>query len=132
MTKSASLLAHNLGLLSAYSATVPSFLSIELCTSSGCLISLASACSEVHGSINCAISEVSKVLHCPHKAAPSFVQILVSTNYPSDISNGKPCILKCAITKKRFDLPEDFQVWFSEVGTLGEIAIADHIPLSSG
>ena len=105
---------------------LPSFLSIELCASSGGStrnISLASVCSEVRRSINSAITEVSKVLHCSQKAVPyfSFFCPDVGINqspHPATVTflHGKPCILKCPITRKRFDLPEGFQVWFSEVG----------------
>ena len=105
---------------------VPSFLSIELCASSGMstrMISLASVCSEVRRSINSAISEVAKVLHCPQNAAPyfSFFCPDVGINqspHPASVTflHGKPCILKCPITRKRFDLPEGCQVWFNEVG----------------
>ena len=105
---------------------LPSFLSIELCASSGGStrnISLASVCSEVRRSINSAISEVSKVLHCSQKAVPyfSFFCPDVGINqspHPATVTflHGKPCILKCPITRKRFDLPDGCQVWFNEVG----------------
>ena len=106
---------------------LPSFLSIELCASSGALtrmISLPSVCSQVRQCINTAITEVSKALHCSLKAEPSFSFFCpenVGTNqssHPATVTflHGKPCILKCPITNKRFDLPEGFHMWFNGVG----------------
>ena len=106
---------------------LPCFLSIELCTSSGAstrMISLASVCSEVHRCINRAVSEVSKALRCSQKAEPSFgffcPEDVVASQSPHPATviflQGNPCILKCPITSKRFDLPDGFQVWFNEVG----------------
>ena len=107
---------------------LPSFLSIELCASSGGstrMISLASVCSEVRQCIASGINDMCTTLHCPRKAAHSFgffcpeEEIDASQSpHPATVIflEGKPCILKCPITNKRFDLPDGCQVWFSEVG----------------
>ena len=107
---------------------LPSFISIELCASSGVstrMISLASVCSKVRRCITSGINNVCKTLHCPRKAAHSFgffcpeEEVDASQSpHPATVIflQGKPCIVKCPITNKRFDLPEGFQVWFNEVG----------------
>ena len=107
---------------------LPSFLSIELCASSGGstrMISLASVCSEVRRCITSGINDVCKTLHCPRNAAHSFgffcPEEEVNANqspHPATVTmlDEKPCMLKCPITKKRFDLPDDCLLWFCEVG----------------
>jgi len=106
---------------------LPSFLSIELCSSSGAstrMISLPSVCSEVCLCINNAISTVSEILHCSRKAAHSFAFFCPGDGcanqspHPATVTffHGKPCILRCPVTQKRFDLPEGCQDWFSGVG----------------
>ena len=107
---------------------LPSFLSIELCASSRVSarrISLASVCSEVRRCISSGVSDVCKTLHCSRMAAHSFGYFCpeeeVDANQPPHpatvtMLDEKPCTLKCPITKKRFDLPDDCLVWFCEVG----------------
>ena len=107
---------------------LPSFLSIELCASSRVSarrISLPSVCSEVRRCISSGVSDVCKTLHCPRMAAHSFgffcPEEEVDANqspHPATVTmlDEKPCTLKCPITKKRFDLPDDSLVWFCEVG----------------
>ena len=108
---------------------LPAFLSIELCASSGAStrsLSLASVCSEVQQSIRNGIDEVSKTLHCSRKAAHSvgfFCPDEIDTNqspHPATMNfhHGKPCNMKCPLTHKRFDLPDGYQVWFSEVSCI--------------
>ena len=105
---------------------LPGFLSIELCSFSGASnrrIPLASVCSEVRQCISSSISEVCEVLHCSRRAAHSFAffcpEELGSDQSPHPATltllHGKPCILKCPITQKRFDLPDGCLVWFNEV-----------------
>jgi len=106
---------------------LPSFLSIELCSSSGAstrMISLPSVCSEVCRCIDSAISTVSETLHCSRKASHSFAFFCPEDEganqspHPATVTffHGKPCNLKCPISQKRFDLPEGWQDWFSGVG----------------
>ena len=105
---------------------LPTFLSIELCASSGVStrrLSLASVCSEVQRCISSGIDKVSKTLHCSRKAAHSFgffCPELVDTDqslHPATVNfhHGEPCNMKCPLTHKRFDLPDGHEMWFSEV-----------------
>ena len=104
----------------------PTYLSIELYFSPGASVrrlSLVSVCSEVRRSISSAIGEVSETLHCSRKAEFSFGFLCSEkvdtdqSSHPAIINNldGQPCNLTCPLTHKRFDLPDDYQVWFSEV-----------------
>ena len=106
---------------------LPGFLSIELRSFSGASnreISLASVCSEVRQCISSSISEVCEALQCSRKAAHSFAffcpEVVGSDQSPHPATlkllHGKPCILKCPITHKQFDLPDGCLVWFNEVG----------------
>jgi len=105
---------------------LPSFLSIELCSSSEPstrMISLAGVCSEVRRSISSAVDQVSLALHCSRKAEHSFsffCQEQVDANqspHPATVIflEGKPCNLKCPITCERFEFPDGCLLWFSEV-----------------
>ena len=106
---------------------LPTFLSVQLCALSGVStrrIPLPSVCNEVRRSIDSAVSEVSKALHCSQRAAHSFGFFCpedVDANqspHPATVTylHGEPFNLKCPSSQKRFDLPEGCQVWFSEVG----------------
>ena len=110
---------------------LPTFLSVQLCALSGVStrrIPLPSVCNEVRRSIDSAVSEVSKALHCSRRAAHSFGFFCpedVDANqspHPATVTylHGEPFNLKCPSSQKRFDLPEGCQVWFndSEVGCL--------------
>ena len=105
---------------------LPTYLSIELCFSSGASIrrlSLVSVCSEVRRCISTAIGEVSETLHCSRKATFSFGFFCPEkigsdqSSHPAMLNflGGQPCNLTCPLTHKRFDLPDDYQVWFNEV-----------------
>ena len=105
---------------------LPTYLSIEVYFSPGASVrrlSLSSVCSEVRRSISSAIGEVSETLHCSRKAEFSFGFLCsekVDTDQSShpaivNILDGQPCNLTCPLTHKRFDLPDDYQVWFNEV-----------------
>ena len=105
---------------------LPTYLSIEVYFFPGASVrrlSLSSVCSEVRRSISSAIGEVSETLHCSRKAEFSF-GFLCSEKVDADQSlhpaivnvlDGQPCNLTCPLTHKRFDLPDDYQVWFNEV-----------------
>ena len=106
---------------------LPTFLSIQLCALSGVStrrIPLPNVCNEVRRSIDSAVSEVSKALHCSRRAAHSFSFFCpedVDANqppHPATVTylHGEPFNLKCPSSQKRFDLPEGCQVWFNEVG----------------
>ena len=106
---------------------LPTFLSVQLCALPGVStrrIPLPSVCNEVRRSIDSAVSEVSKALHCSRRAAHSFGFFCpddVDANqppHPATVTylHGEPFNLKCPITQNRFDLPEGCQVWFNEVG----------------
>ena len=106
---------------------LPTFLSVQLCTLSGVStrrIPLPSVCNEVRRSIDSAVSEVSKALHCSRRAAHSFGFFCpedvdaTQSPHPATVTylHREPFNLKCPITQKRFDLPEGCQVWFNEVG----------------
>ena len=105
---------------------LPTYLSIEVYFSPGASVrrlSLSSVCSEVRCSISSAICEVSETLHCSRKAAFSFGFLCpekVDTDQSShpaivNILDGQPCNLTCSLTHKRFDLPDDYHVWFDMV-----------------
>jgi len=106
---------------------LPGFLSIELRAFSGASnrrIPLASVCSEVRQCISRSIREVCEALHCSRKATHYFAMFCpeeVDSNqspHPAILTlhHGKPCVLKCPFTHKRFDLPDGCLVWFNEVG----------------
>ena len=105
---------------------LPTYLSIELYFSPGASVrrlSLSSVCSEVRRSISSAIGEVSETLHCSRKATFSFGFLCpekVDTDQSShpaivNVLDGQPCNLTCPLTHKRFDLPDDYHVWFNMV-----------------
>ena len=105
---------------------LPTYLSIEVYFSPGASVrrlSLSSVCSEVRRSISSAVGEVSETLHCSRKAEFAFGFLCsekVDTDQSShpaivNVLDGQPCNLTCPLTHKRFDLPDDYQVWFNEV-----------------
>ena len=107
---------------------LPTFLSVQLCALSGVStrrIPLPSVCNEVRRSIDSAVSEVSKALHCSRRAAHSFgffcpedVDANQSPHHATvTYLHGEPFNLKCPSSQKRFDLPDGCLVWFSEVGS---------------
>ena len=105
---------------------LPTFLSIELCASSGAStrrLSIASVCSEVQQSIHGGIDMVSEALHYSQNAACSFGFFCPEeldtghSPHPATVNflDGQACNLRCPLTHKRFDLPDGCQVWFSGV-----------------
>ena len=105
---------------------LPTYLSIDLCFSTGASerrLSLVSVCSEVRCCISSGIVEVSETLHCSRKAAFSFGFFCPEklgtdkSSHPAIVNflDGQPCNLTCPLTHKRFDLPDEYQVWFNEV-----------------
>ena len=106
---------------------LPTYLSIDLCFSTGALerrLSLVSVCSEVRCCISSGIVEVSETLHCSRKAAFSFGFFCpdeVDADKPShpaivNFVDGQPCNLRCSLKHERLGLPNDCLAWFSEVG----------------
>ena len=105
---------------------LPTFLSIELCTSTGAStrkLTFVNVCREVQQCISSGIEQVSETLHCSQKAIHSFGFLCpeeVDTDQPSHRATvnfhcGEPCNMKCSV-HGQFDLPKGYQVWFSEVG----------------